>query len=273
MTQCEDVRVARQLLALFGEQSFIFVQDLNKNFHNIQKTPLTRSGFKTMFLRCIYKICQIWCMTAWITVKRLDVKINIWLLISVTRAQPHAPSCLSGGEHGLIPEQWLDTKPSFSWESPIFGAFSRSPSFCQNLPGFGTIQKLMFSGFSDTRGNGLINLSFVPKSKSFFDRGWWSVSFCNSFPQSSFRGPSSCPVVFQKRLLLTCLPPGPMSILQLWNHVHAWLTISEDYIANSLGGRVTVCWVCPGENLPVFKLQRLECLMTWEWDKQTFYGY
>ena len=51
--QCEGVRVARRLLALFGEQSFIFVQDLNTSFHNIQKTPLTRSGFETMFLHCI----------------------------------------------------------------------------------------------------------------------------------------------------------------------------------------------------------------------------
>ena len=53
MTQCEGVRVARRLLALFGEQSFIFDQDLNTSFHNIQKTPLTRSGFETMFLHCI----------------------------------------------------------------------------------------------------------------------------------------------------------------------------------------------------------------------------
>ena len=40
-------------LGLFGEQSFIFAQYLNTSFHNIQKTPLTRSGFETMFLHCI----------------------------------------------------------------------------------------------------------------------------------------------------------------------------------------------------------------------------
>ena len=46
-------------------------------------------------------------------VKRLDVKIYIWLLTSVTRAKPYAPSRLSGGEHGLIPEQRLNTEPSY----------------------------------------------------------------------------------------------------------------------------------------------------------------
>ena len=50
MTRCEGVRVARRFLALFGEQSFIFVQDLNTSFHNIHKIPLTRSGFEIMFL-------------------------------------------------------------------------------------------------------------------------------------------------------------------------------------------------------------------------------
>ena len=107
-----------------------------------------------------------------------------------------------------------------------------------------------------------MNLNFVPKSKSFFNCGWRLVSFRNSLPQSSFRGPSSHSVVLQKRLLLACLSPGPTSILQLQNHVHGWLAISEDYIANSLwgvGGSQYV-GVCPRENLPVFKIQRLECL-------------
>ena len=97
--------MARRLLALFGEQSFIFVQDLNTSFHNIQKTPLTRSGFETMFLHCIKSA-------------RFDARLHespsyiyIWLLTSVTRAQPHAPSRLSGGERGLIPKQRLDTEP------------------------------------------------------------------------------------------------------------------------------------------------------------------
>ena len=111
MTRCEGVRVARWFLALFGEQSFIFVQDLNTSFHNIHKTPLTRSGFEIMFLYCTR------CTTAWIAVKLLDVKIYIWLLTSVTRAQPHAPSRLSGGEHGLIPEQRLDTEARASFVS------------------------------------------------------------------------------------------------------------------------------------------------------------
>ena len=81
------------------------------------------------------------------------------------------------------------------------------------------------AGFSDACWNGLIiNLSFVPKPKSVFDHGWRSVSFRNSLLQSSFRGPSSHPVVLQKRLL-------------------------SQYVG-----------VCRGENLLFFKLQRLECL-------------
>ena len=59
----------------------------------------------------LHKICQIWCTTEWINVKHLDVKIYIWLLTSGTKAQPHAPSRLSGGEHRLIPQQRMDTEP------------------------------------------------------------------------------------------------------------------------------------------------------------------
>ena len=100
--------MARRLLALFGEQSFIFVQDLNTSLHKIQKTPLTRSGFETMFLHCIKSA-------------RFDARLHespsnilyIWLLMSVTRAQPHAPSRLLRGDHGLIPEQRPDTEPTF----------------------------------------------------------------------------------------------------------------------------------------------------------------
>ena len=61
---------------------------------------------------------------------------------------------------------------------PGVSHFSReSPGFCQNLPGFEYNMKINLQvieahvGFSNTCGNGLINLSFVPKSKSFFDRG------------------------------------------------------------------------------------------------------
>ena len=82
----------------------------------------------------LHKICQIWCMTAWIAVKRLDVKIYIWLLTSVTRAQPHAPSRLSGGEHGLIPEQRLDTEPRASCESILRdGEAGKAGRFKKNI--------------------------------------------------------------------------------------------------------------------------------------------
>ena len=41
--------------------------------------------------------------------------------------------------------------------------------------------------------------------------------------------------------------------------------VSEDYTANSSrgggGGGSRYVGICPGENLPVFKLQRLECLV------------
>ena len=118
-------------------------------------------------------------------------------------------------------QSWHSNHPVFPGSLPFFGA--RSPGFWNN-------SKIIFQvieahvGFSDACGNGLINLSFVPKPKSFFDRGWRSVSFRNSHPQSSFRVPSSRPVVFAKEIV------------------------------------ATVCWVYLGENLPVFQLQRLECL-------------
>ena len=77
---------------------------------------------------------------------------------------------------------------------------SKSPGFWNNSKINGQFKETHV-GFSDTCGNGLINLSFVPKSKSFFDHGRQSVSFSNFLPQSSFRGPSSRPVVLQKIML------------------------------------------------------------------------
>ena len=125
---CMSMRRRPRGQTAFGEQSFIFVQDLSTSFHNIQKTPLTRSDFEKMFLHCIKSA-------------RFDARLHespsnkyIWLLTSVTRAQPHAPSRLSGGEHGLIPEQQLDTEPSIFWEQVCDGLVSQSGRVTDSHP-------------------------------------------------------------------------------------------------------------------------------------------
>ena len=120
--QCEGVRVARRLLALLGEQSFIFVQDLNTSFHNIQKTPLTKSGFEAMFLHCIKSArfdaqlhespsnASMWKYYAQFNITFLTFACDVSDKSPTSRAG--APSSLSWGEHGLIPEQRLDTEPT-----------------------------------------------------------------------------------------------------------------------------------------------------------------
>ena len=96
----------------------------------------------------------------------------------------------------------------FSWESSFFWCILLVTQFLSKSPGFWNNSKINVQviethvGFSDACGNGLINLSFNPKPKLFFDRGWQSVSFCNSLPHSSCRGPSSCPVVLQEIVVI-----------------------------------------------------------------------
>ena len=88
--------------------------------------------------------------------------------------------------------------PVFPGSLPFFGAFSRSPSFWNSSKiNVQVIETRV--GFSDTCWNGLINLSFVPKPKSCFDRGLRSVSFHNYFSQSSLWGPFSRFKLFCKR--------------------------------------------------------------------------
>ena len=96
------------------------------------------------------------------------------------------------------PSRFSRESPVFWFILPVSQFLSKSPSFWNNSK---TNIKVLEThvDFSDTCGNGLINLSFVSKSKSFFNHGWQSVSFCNSLPQSSFRSPSS--QLFYKRLL------------------------------------------------------------------------
>ena len=130
------------------------------------------------------------------------------------------------------PSRFSRESPVFWFILPVSQFLSKSPSFWNNSK---TNIKVLEThvDFSDTCGNGLINLSFVSKSKSFFNHGWQSVSFCNSLPQSSFRSPSS--QLFYKRLL-----QGGGGQRQ-----------QSQYVG-----------ICPGENLPVFKLQRTECLLS-----------
>ena len=66
----------------------------------------------------LHKICQIWCTTARIAVQRLDVKFDITFLTFGCWRQWQEPNLTrpgvfrgGGGEHGLIPEQRLDTEP------------------------------------------------------------------------------------------------------------------------------------------------------------------
>ena len=41
-------------------------------------------------------------------------------LVDLNKARPHAPSRLSGGERGLIPEQQLDTEPNFTIDIKLY---------------------------------------------------------------------------------------------------------------------------------------------------------
>ena len=62
--------------------------------------------------------------------------------------------------------------PVFPGESPFFWYILLVSRFLSKSPGSKVNVQVIEAhvGFSDTCGNGLINLSFVPKSKSFFER-------------------------------------------------------------------------------------------------------
>ena len=141
--------MARRLLALFGEQSFIFVQDLNTSFHNVQKTPLTRSGFETMFLHCI-KSARFDARLHETPLKRLDVKIlcavfnitffNIWLMTSVTRAQPHGtrPAVFRGENTASSPNSgWIPSLPQLRTRKFLISRnsqFNFESNVCNAIP-------------------------------------------------------------------------------------------------------------------------------------------
>ena len=113
-------------------------------------------------------------------------------------------------------------------------------------------------GFSDTCGNGLIHLSFFPKSKSFSDCGFLQFS-SPSLLSEVHDFLSTC---FAKEIVASMHVPTAHIDFAIAKScmcaAHIISYILEDYIANSLqGGGVMLC---PSENLPVFKLQKLECL-------------
>ena len=107
----------------------------------------------------------------------------------------------------------------FSRESLVFWCIVPVSQFLSKSPDFWNSSKINCWSYRNTRwlqwwcGNRLKNLSFVPKPNSFFDCSWRSVSFHNSFPRSSFRGPSSHPVVLQKRLLWQYI-----GVMSQWKH-------------------------------------------------------
>ena len=112
------------------------------------------------------------------------------------------------------------SNPSIFPESPVFWRILPVSWFLSKSPGFWNNSKINVQviethvGFSDTCGNGLINLSF----ESFSNCGSRPVSFRNSLPQSSFRGPSSRPVVLQKKLFSMLLPRAHVDFACMINY-------------------------------------------------------
>ena len=88
---------------------------------------------------------------------------------------PNSNNCLPRRLKKLISED-IPTLPFFPGVShfwcvlPVSQFLSKFPSFWKNSKINVQVIETHVS-FSDTCGNGLINLTFVPKSNSFFDRG------------------------------------------------------------------------------------------------------
>ena len=58
----------------------------------------------------MFVACGMWCLADISSVSpSSEQTLSTWL-VDLNKAQPHAPSRLSGGERGLIPQQQLDTE-------------------------------------------------------------------------------------------------------------------------------------------------------------------